>query len=560
VNAHIHLSLDAAERAEQVRHMAYYGAGTVVSMGSDQGTAPFDLRENPVADGARTLIAGRGITSPEPGRSEVPFWVTTEADARAAVQELAGQNVDLVKIWVDDRNGQYERLSQPLYTAVIDEAHQHGLKVAAHIFSLEDAKGLLRAGVDMFAHGIRDQDIDDELMALLAERPNVVLIPNLPGPGVAADLSWISTVPAAELAEMQARETDRPAAQASFGIQARNLSRLNEAGMHIAFGTDGSTPWAVHLELEDMVRTGMTPAEVITAATGSAAQAFGLTDVGVVAPAKWPTSSCSMRIRCRTSPAPGRSRTCTCAEKRSTALRWRRASAGRPEATSAGLNGYFVVGIRPRTLHRLDARSTNASTPSGREQRIRNPRDLLGLLPRPLEPPELTPEGLALLFLVERHLERELDGVRHLVQVSDSWWKYSPAETRPGSARGRRAARSRRRHPAPPLSSHPRSSMPGRSGRPSAAPRRPRTTPCASLSHLDAEAGRVVAERMRVPSRSGRFSAMTRPSSGRSLTLVRPFSQTFQALPLCANTLPPTIPRAEPPTTIPPNAIAAPAP
>jgi imidazolonepropionase-like amidohydrolase len=286
VNTHIHLSLDPAERADQLRHMAYYGAGTVVSMGLDEGAAPFDLRENPVADGARTLIAGRGITSPEPGRSEVPFWVTTETEARSAVQELAGQNVDLVKIWVDDRNGQYERLSQPLYTAVIDEAHRHGLKVAAHIFSLEDAKGLLRAGVDMFAHGIRDQDVDDELMELLAERPNVVLIPNLPGPGVAADLSWISTVPAEELAEMQARETDRPAAQASFDIQARNLHRLNEAGMRIAFGTDGSTPWAVHLELEDMVRTGMTPAEVIVAATGSSADAFGLSDVGVVAPGK----------------------------------------------------------------------------------------------------------------------------------------------------------------------------------------------------------------------------------------------------------------------------------
>ncbi|MCA1789574.1 MAG: amidohydrolase family protein, partial [Thioalkalivibrio sp.] len=269
VNAHIHLSLDPAERAEQLRHMAYYGAGTVVSMGLDEGAAAFDLRANPIPDGARTLIAGRGITSPEPGRSEVPFWVTTETEARSAVQELAGQNVDLIKIWVDDRNGQYERLSEPLYTEVIDEAHQHGLKVAAHIFSLEDAKGLLRAGVDMFAHGIRDQDVDDELMALLAERPNVVLIPNLPGSGVAADLAWISTVPAAELAEMQARETDRPAAQASFAIQARNLNRLNEAGMHIAFGTDGSTPWAVHLELEDMVRTGMTPAEVIAAATGA---------------------------------------------------------------------------------------------------------------------------------------------------------------------------------------------------------------------------------------------------------------------------------------------------
>jgi len=284
INAHIHLSTDRAEREEQLRHMAYYGAGTVVSMGLDDGPAPFELRDQPIADGARTLIAGRGITSPEPGRSEIPYWVTTADEARTAVRELASQNVDLVKIWVDDRNGQYERLSQPLYSAVIDEAHQHGLKVAVHIFSLEDAKELLRAGVDMFAHGIRDRDLDQELLDLWTARPNVTLIPNLPGPGVPADLSWISTVPAAELADMQSRETDRPEAQEAFGIQARNLARLKAAGVRIAFGTDGSTPWAVHLELEDMVRTGMTPSEVITAATRNSAELFGLTDVGLLAP------------------------------------------------------------------------------------------------------------------------------------------------------------------------------------------------------------------------------------------------------------------------------------
>lgn len=283
VNAHIHLSLDRAEREDQLRHMAYYGQGTVVSMGLDEGAVPFEVRDSPVPDGARTLIAGRGITSPEPGRSEVPHWVTTEEEARAAVREVAESGADLVKIWVDDRNGQYERLSQPLYTAVIDEAHQHGLQVAAHIFRLEDAKGLLDSGVDMFAHGIRDQVLDDELLSLWEERGDVTLIPNLPGPGVPADLSWITTVPEAELQEMQAGETERPAAQEAFAIQAENLVRLNEAGAHIAFGTDGSTPWAAHLEMEDMVRAGMSPAEVIHAATGSSASLFGLSDVGVIA-------------------------------------------------------------------------------------------------------------------------------------------------------------------------------------------------------------------------------------------------------------------------------------
>lgn len=284
VNAHVHLSNDRDERTEQLRHMAYYGAGTVVSLGHDEGEVPFQMKGVAVSDGARSLTAGRGITTPEPGRSEVPYWVTDTAAARQAVRESAQQGVDIIKIWVDSRGGQYERMSPELYGAVIDEAHMNDLKVTAHIFRLEDAKGLLRAGIDAFAHGIRDQDVDDEVVELWLERPEVVLVPNLPGPGVPVDLSWITTVPEAELAEMQEGQEERPEAQEAFGIQARNLDRLSREGVAIGFGTDGSTPWAVHLEMEDMVRAGMTPADVIVAATSTSADLMGLADVGWIAP------------------------------------------------------------------------------------------------------------------------------------------------------------------------------------------------------------------------------------------------------------------------------------
>ncbi len=286
VNAHIHLASTRDERTEQLQHMAYYGAGAVVSLGLDEGAIPFEMRDEAVPDGARSLTAGRGVTTPEPGRSEVPYWITSEEEARVAARELAGQEVDIVKIWVDDRDGRYQKLSPELYGAVIDEAHQHGLRVTAHVYNLEDAKGLLRAGLDAFAHGVRDLDADDELMELWAERPDVVLVPNLPNPGVALDLAWISTVPAEELAEMQEAQSDRPEAQESFGIQARNLDRFSRAGVRIAFGTDGSTPWAVHQEMEDMVRSGMSPAQVLAAATGASAELMGLGDHGTVTAGK----------------------------------------------------------------------------------------------------------------------------------------------------------------------------------------------------------------------------------------------------------------------------------
>ena len=85
----------------------------------------------------------------------------------------------------------YKSLRRTCTEPIIDEAHKRELRVTAHIFALEDAKGLLRAGIDAFAHGVRDKDVDDEVMALFKSHPNVVLVPNLPDRGVAADMGWL---------------------------------------------------------------------------------------------------------------------------------------------------------------------------------------------------------------------------------------------------------------------------------------------------------------------------------------------------------------------------------
>jgi imidazolonepropionase-like amidohydrolase len=204
------------------------------------------------------------------------------------VREQAALNVDILKIWVDDRNGMFDKLAPEVYGAVIDEAHTNGLRVTAHIFNLADAKALLRAGLDAFAHGVRDTDVDDEIVALLKERSGFVLVPNLPDRGVATDLSWLrGSIGDAQLQELQAAaSTDRPAAQTAYGIQARNLARLSREGVKIALGTDGNTPWGPHLEMADMVAAGMSPAEVITAATRNGAEFLRLADAGTVAVGK----------------------------------------------------------------------------------------------------------------------------------------------------------------------------------------------------------------------------------------------------------------------------------
>ena len=287
IDTHTHLSQERDALTLDLRRRAYYGVSAAMSLGQDTGDAPFQIRAQPIAGAARFFTAGRGLTAPEPGRTTAPYWVTSPAEARKAVQELAAKKVDIVKLWVDDRNGQYKKLTPDLYGAAIDEAHKNSLRVTAHLFTLEDAKGLWKAGIDAFAHGVRDRDIDEEFLAMVKTRPAFVLVPNLPDRGVKTDLSWLkASLPAAELAKLEAGNTDRPEAQTRFGIQARNLAKMSAAGVRVAVGSDGNTPWAPHAEMADMVAAGMTPMQVLVAATRNGAEFLRMTDTGTIAAGK----------------------------------------------------------------------------------------------------------------------------------------------------------------------------------------------------------------------------------------------------------------------------------
>jgi imidazolonepropionase-like amidohydrolase len=286
IDTHIHISQTRDAIIRDLKQRAYFGVSAVNSMGTNK----FDvlpIRDESIPGAARFRAAGRGITRPEPGRDDTPYWINTEAEGRAAVRELAVQKVDIVKIWVDDRNHKYQKLTPQMYGAIIDEAHKNGLRVTAHIFTLEDAKGLLKAGVDAFAHSVRDRDVDDEYMALVQQRPFLVVNPNLPPRGVRTDLTWLrASLSPADYQKAEAENKDDPKAQAFYGIQARNLAKLNAAGVKIVLGTDGNTPWAPHVEMEDMVAAGMTPSQVIVASTKNAAEFLRINEAGTLEPGK----------------------------------------------------------------------------------------------------------------------------------------------------------------------------------------------------------------------------------------------------------------------------------
>jgi imidazolonepropionase-like amidohydrolase len=282
---------------DHLRRYAYYGISATLSLGLDRGDLPYQLRASPTPGTALFFTAGRGMAMPNAGPNadywkDAAYGVTTEADARAAVRELAAKQVDIVKIWVDDRNKTVTPLPPALYRPIIAEAHAHQLRVVAHVYYLADAKELLRAGVDGFAHGIRDLDLDDEIMGLLKERPQVFVIPNLPDtPPSIDDLAWLSeTLPPAQIQAMKRTAVAAPPRPRLFEVQARNLVKMSAAGVRIGFGTDAGVGapygWSAHAELADMVAAGMTPGQTIVAATRTSAEIMRLGQAGTIARGK----------------------------------------------------------------------------------------------------------------------------------------------------------------------------------------------------------------------------------------------------------------------------------
>ena len=298
---------------DHLQRQAYHGVAAFMSMGTerDLGMALRDeLRANPQPNLALFLTAGRGVAMPNGGPNpplrESPYPVQTDAEVRAAVRAEAAKKIDgYIKIWVDDREGTVKKLTPDLYAAAIDEAHKLGLKAATHTQDREDVKAILKAGVDGFVHPPwrLGQEVDDELVALFKERPNVWMMLTLWGTRnqiFGPRPAWIDDPLLREtFNEEDIRLLENPkipadaAAQWKTGVVPRGLAQLKAAGVRFGLGTDaGATNgaqyfgYAAHMEMASMVEAGLTPAEAITIATRNSAEILGLKQLGTVATGK----------------------------------------------------------------------------------------------------------------------------------------------------------------------------------------------------------------------------------------------------------------------------------
>ena len=296
---------------DHLQRYAYHGFAAAISMGTDFGELPYQLREEVHPDAALFRTVGRGLAWPgsgpnDPARNDVPYVVTTVEQARQAVRDLAPHRPDFVKIWVDDRNKTQKKLTPELYGAAIDEAHKYNLRTIAHVYDLEDAKGLVRAGIEGFTHLVRDKEVDDEFLQLLRAHPGVFVTPNLGITSRSMDAgrpAWLDdpllheTIPQGEIKRLESQFANRrpeqlAATRASWDLQVRNLTKMKAAGVRVILGSDSAGDpsrtmgWHAIWEVDALAKAGMTPSEVIVASTRLAAETLKLDQLGTIAPNK----------------------------------------------------------------------------------------------------------------------------------------------------------------------------------------------------------------------------------------------------------------------------------
>lgn len=299
---------------KDLRTYASYGVTTVLSMGTDQDLI-FGLRgaqREGRPETTRVYTAGQGLVfeGGYGGLAGVNNQVATVEEAVAEVNAQADKGVDIIKFWMDDELGTMPKMPYEMSQAIIDTAHERGLRVAAHVFYLADAKELVEQGVDALAHAVRDRPVDQELIEAMKangvwqvaetlSREASMFAYGEPAPFL-DDPFFRRSVSEETLRQLASPERQQTVATRPhfddypefLETAQANYKRLADGGVDFAFGTDSGPPgrfpgYFAHWELALMVDAGFTPAEALHAATGRAAEFLQVEDLGTLEQSHW---------------------------------------------------------------------------------------------------------------------------------------------------------------------------------------------------------------------------------------------------------------------------------
>ena len=307
INAHGHVSdvigletghYNRENLLRQLGLYARYGVTSVASLGGD-GPEAAALRDGQDEDlnRARIWISGEVISSGTP-----------EEAAESVARSLA-LPADFLKMRVDTNLGANERVAPETVEKVMELGREAGKRVTTHIFYLDDAKEVLRAGSGLIAHSVRDQPIDEEFVALMKEN-DVCYVPTLVReistfvysevPEFFDDPFFLreadpAVIEALQDPERMQRVAESPSAQGyreHYPIAMANTKAVADAGITIAFGTDTGPPgrfqgYFEHIETAEMSEAGLSAEQILLSATRDAAACLDLEGVGTLTTGNW---------------------------------------------------------------------------------------------------------------------------------------------------------------------------------------------------------------------------------------------------------------------------------
>jgi imidazolonepropionase-like amidohydrolase len=334
IDVHVHLDTPMVfqvtddEKARILDHnpraFLYNGVTTVLNVSS----APewiFELRSRQ-QDGRvlspRIFATGRSIT-PEGGwGSRHGGALTDGAGARAAVKQYIDMGADAIKLIVEDglgHSGTYTEVSDEMLRAAADEAMKAKRPVVVHAINLHEYKRALAIRPRAIIHGLEDPvPAGDSLVADL-KAAGVFVAPTLSlwdafnsherHPERFEDAALSGSVPPFLLANMRrpdyravekkrfldvARMDAYTWADRHMPIFKANTLAMHKAGVKIAVGTDAGGPVGYNFqgyntirEMELLVEAGLSPMDVLVAATRTGAELIGADDrLGTIAPGK----------------------------------------------------------------------------------------------------------------------------------------------------------------------------------------------------------------------------------------------------------------------------------
>ena len=278
----------------------------------------FDMRDASLKSDAapRVAVAGPLISMVDRAKLDIGdppiIKISSPDEARALVAKELARKPDFIKVWFIHQPGDDLAAQEAIVRAAGDAAHAAGIRLAVHATELLVAKASLRAGADYLVHSVEDLPVDDEFLAL-AQKNRAIYCPTLfvvMGYRYALSNTWQPTEAERRLADPQIlgmmRDLDKippdkrpervakamanpPQVKPSTTALA-NLSKVWDAGIPVAMGTDAGNIGTLHgpsvfREMALMTQAGLTNLEVLRAATTNGARVMARA-VGALAPGK----------------------------------------------------------------------------------------------------------------------------------------------------------------------------------------------------------------------------------------------------------------------------------